>query len=85
MALKSDGTAVYAWGANQDDQIDASNNDRTYPVQVGGIPGATPPEPTGEKTAICHKSGTPHAKTLYVPEKALKGHLGHGDELGACE
>lgn len=31
------------------------------------------------KVTICHKG-----KTKAVPEPALKGHLGHGDTLGAC-
>ena len=31
------------------------------------------------KVTICHKG-----KTKSVPEPALKGHLGHGDSLGAC-
>jgi hypothetical protein len=31
------------------------------------------------KVAICHKG-----KTKMVPPPALKGHLKHGDKLGAC-
>jgi hypothetical protein len=37
-----------------------------------------------EKFPICHKPGTPAEKTLYLPESALRGHLGHGDTLGEC-
>jgi murein DD-endopeptidase MepM/ murein hydrolase activator NlpD len=33
---------------------------------------------------ICHKPGTAAEQTLIVPEPALKGHLQHGDTLGAC-
>ena len=44
MALKNDGTAVYAWGGNSYGQIDASLNDRTYPVQVGGLVAGSPVE-----------------------------------------
>jgi hypothetical protein len=35
--------------------------------------------------AICHKPGTPAQKTLVIPFKALKGHLGHGDTKGPCQ
>lgn len=35
--------------------------------------------------SLCHKPGTPAEKTLVLPETASKGHLGHGDTLGACE
>jgi hypothetical protein len=37
------------------------------------------------KVAICHKPGTPAQKTLVIPFKALKGHLGHGDTKGPCQ
>ncbi len=33
-----------------------------------------------EKVGICHKG-----QVLFVPEPALKGHLGHGDHIGTCE
>jgi hypothetical protein len=39
---------------------------------------------TPEKVTICHKPGTPAEKTMDVPVSALRGHLGHGDTLGAC-
>lgn len=45
------------------------------------------PVPTDTLTitvTICHKPGTPAEKTLELPQAALKGHLGHGDQLGAC-
>jgi hypothetical protein len=41
--------------------------------------------PTGTMVLICHKPGTPAEKTLWLPEPAIPGHLGHGDVLGACE
>lgn len=44
----------------------------------------TPPEPEDGKVTICHKPGTPAEKTLEIPEAALKGHLKHGDTVGAC-
>jgi hypothetical protein len=37
------------------------------------------------KVAICHKPGTPAEKTLFVPEAAVAGHLGHGDTRGECD
>jgi ABC-type enterochelin transport system substrate-binding protein len=36
------------------------------------------------KVAICHKEGTAASKTLYVPEEAVAGHMGHGDSMGEC-
>ena len=33
---------------------------------------------------ICHKPGTPAEQTMCVSPKAVAGHLGHGDYLGAC-
>lgn len=36
------------------------------------------------KVAVCHKPGTPAEKTLYVPESAVPGHIGHGDTPGEC-
>jgi hypothetical protein len=38
-----------------------------------------------DKVPICHKPGTPAEKTLYLPESAIPGHLGHGDKLGKCD
>lgn len=37
-----------------------------------------------EHVTICHKPGTAAEQTLTVPQRALKGHLGHGDVLGPC-
>lgn len=37
-----------------------------------------------DKVAVCHMPGTPAERTLYLPESALQGHLGHGDTLGEC-
>lgn len=34
--------------------------------------------------AVCHKPYTPAEHTLFVPESAVPGHLGHGDALGKC-
>jgi hypothetical protein len=39
---------------------------------------------TPDKVTICHKPGTPAEKTMYLPESAIPGHLGHGDTLGVC-
>jgi len=44
-----------------------------------------PGEDPVAKVEICHKPGTPAQKTLWLPEPAVPGHLGHGDVLGACE
>lgn len=41
-------------------------------------------EPEDGKVTVCHKPGTPAEKTLEIPEEALKGHLKHGDTVGAC-
>lgn len=38
-----------------------------------------------EKETICHRPGTPAEQTKEVPSQAVPGHLGHGDEEGACE
>lgn len=38
-----------------------------------------------EEVTICHKPGTPAQHTLTLPAPAVRGHLGHGDRLGACE
>jgi hypothetical protein len=40
----------------------------------------TVPPGRRDKVAVCHKA----KKTLYLPERALRGHLRHGDSLGAC-
>ena len=37
-----------------------------------------------DEVTICHKPGTPAQKTMSVPAPALRGHLRHGDYLGAC-
>jgi hypothetical protein len=37
-----------------------------------------------DKVKICHKPGTADEKELLVPASAVKGHLGHGDQLGPC-
>lgn len=36
------------------------------------------------KVIICHKPGTPAEQTKVIPTPALRGHLRHGDTLGAC-
>jgi alpha-tubulin suppressor-like RCC1 family protein len=69
LAVKDDGT-VWAWGNNDEGQLgDGTNHDRHAPVQVSGLTDVGPPAaslppggenpPSGEKTAICHKAGTP--------------------------
>jgi alpha-tubulin suppressor-like RCC1 family protein len=61
---------VWAWGGNFYGQLgDGTNHDRHAPVQVSGLTDVGPPAaslppggenpPSGEKTAICHKAGTP--------------------------
>lgn len=37
-----------------------------------------------KNVTVCHKPGTPAQKSLAIPIKALKGHLGHGDTIGQC-
>jgi len=37
-----------------------------------------------EKVTLCHKPGTPAAKTLTVADRAVEAHLAHGDSLGPC-
>ena len=37
-----------------------------------------------EKTAVCHKPGTPAEKTKWLPESAIAAHVGHGDTAGEC-
>lgn len=37
-----------------------------------------------QKVGVCHKPGTPAQQNLWIPTSALRGHLGHGDKLGAC-
>jgi len=46
----------------------------------------TPPEEpiSPLRITICHKPGTPAEKTMEIPVNALKGHLKHGDYVGAC-
>ena len=44
-----------------------------------------PAEPPGhDKVVICHKPGTPEAKTMPMTKPALPAHLRHGDTLGPC-
>src|SRR5687768_13511995 len=43
----------------------------------GGAPG-------GGKLTICHKRGTRAERTMQVTKPSLRGHLGHGDVMGAC-
>lgn len=48
-----------------------------------GVPAQ--PEAADGVVTICHKPGTPAAKTMSVPVASLDGHLAHGDLLGPCE
>jgi len=42
-------------------------------------------QPTDETgVTVCHKAGTPHAKTITVSATSVDAHLNHGDTLGAC-
>jgi hypothetical protein len=47
-------------------------------------PPEEPPAEEEEKVAICHKAGSPGAKTITVGANAVEEHLAHGDTLGAC-
>jgi hypothetical protein len=47
-------------------------------------PPEEPPAEEEEKVAICHKAGSPGAKTITVGASAVEEHLAHGDALGAC-
>jgi hypothetical protein len=47
-------------------------------------PPEEPPAEEEEKVAICHKAGSPGAKTITVGASAVEEHLAHGDTLGAC-
>ena len=49
-------------------------------IIAGGTTGATDPP----SVPVCHKAGTPAAKTLWVPASAVAGHLGHLDTEGVC-
>ena len=44
-------------------------------------------QPDKSKVAICHiPHGNPaNSHTLFLPEPAIKAHLGHGDKIGECE
>ena len=41
--------------------------------------------PGQDKVVICHKPGTPDAKTMPMTRTALPAHLRHGDTTGPCE
>ena len=36
------------------------------------------------KVAVCHKSGSDDAHTIFIARPALPAHLGHGDKEGRC-
>lgn len=40
--------------------------------------------PGKDKVLICHKAGTPEAKTMPMTKTAARAHLRHGDTLGPC-
>lgn len=50
-------------------------------VSCGGEEPDPGPDPM---VTICHMPGTPAEQTLEIPVSALRGHLNHGDTLGAC-
>ena len=37
-----------------------------------------------ERVDVCHKPGTSSQRTIEVAQSAVRGHLSHGDTLGAC-
>jgi hypothetical protein len=48
--------------------------------------GGTDPPGGGDGVTICHKPDEPAEKeTIKVNQRALQGHLGHGDSLGECD
>jgi hypothetical protein len=56
-------------------------------VAFGMLPAGVYAQGKGqEKVAVCHiPPGNPaNARTLMLPQPAVKAHLGHGDTLGAC-
>jgi RNA polymerase sigma-70 factor (ECF subfamily) len=78
----------------------AGGSSAGHTVHPGEGPGAAspPPEPTSapppdeesppsDKVTICHHTGSSKnpAVTITVGADAVEAHLGHGDELGACE
>lgn len=57
---------------------------------TAGADGQPPPpndndNGNADRTAVCHKPGTPAQKVLYVPQQAHPGHGGHGDPPSECE
>lgn len=48
------------------------------------IPASSAAPPGKDKVTICHKAGTPDAKTMLMTKTALPAHLRHGDSQGPC-
>jgi alpha-tubulin suppressor-like RCC1 family protein len=67
MALKSDGTAVYAWGGNSYGQIDATLQDHRYPVKVEGgtFASTTPPDEVTGKPEVTQVEPAPGATDVF--------------------
>ncbi len=63
--------------------VDPTNGTKVVdPIFVG-----MPSPKVGDKVTkveVCHKPGTPAEKTMMLPLVSLRGHLNHGDTLGAC-
>ncbi len=66
-------------GATINVNVNTGGSDATATSESeGGDPGPDP------MVTICHMPGTPAEQTLEIPVSALRGHLNHGDTLGAC-
>lgn len=63
--------------------IDATGGTRLVISNFVGMPSHLPGEHMKNVT-ICHKPNKPAQHTMSLPMSALKGHLGHGDNIGAC-
>lgn len=64
-------------------EVKDATSTRVLDTQFYGLPHPLK-EVNHGKITICHKPGTPAQKTLSIPPAALQGHIGHGDDIGAC-
>ncbi|MEC4749420.1 hypothetical protein [Methylomicrobium sp. Wu6] len=67
-------------------EVSDATSTRVLNTDFYGLPSPGPNANSGTtgKVEICHKPNTPAQKTLWIPQSALKGHLGHGDYQGQC-
>ena len=49
-------------------------------AEPGALATTAEDEDSGPREAVCHKG----RKTLELPAPAVRAHLGHGDQRGAC-